>query len=298
MASKEKIEALKNNPKALKGMTQSEALIMRQLLDVEDMADELKGFLKDIDLRDVKYVKGGKGDTGERGEIGPRGETGPVGPRGESGNDGHTPTRAEIEAIIIPLIEKPEKIDTTALVNKVLAQVLTMNAGATAPEWATPSGGAGWSLIESKSLSTGTSALFNTGLSGYKLFRVEYIAQNASTCDLRLRLNGDTGSNYNYQKLDVDGSSESPGRSTSQTAIYIAAQYANTPTSVQIDICQAAAGYRKTIRSTSSQGDGTSTNYRTTAGYWNNTTSVISSIDVYMSAGSFVFGEVRLLGLA
>lgn len=62
--------------------------------------------------------KGEKGDKGDRGEKGDKGEKGKDGadstvrgPKGEKGEDGKTPTNAEIERLIEPLIPAAEVVD-------------------------------------------------------------------------------------------------------------------------------------------------------------------------------------------
>ena len=59
------------------------------------------------------------------------------------------------------------------------AQVLTMNAGATAPEWAAPTGG--WALISSNQPTTDVADVTFTGLSGYSRIRLEWVLQNTGT---------------------------------------------------------------------------------------------------------------------
>jgi len=79
-------------------------------------------------------------------------------------------------------------------------QVLRVNSGATAPEWATPSGGGGFTLINTG----GTTLSGNTTVSGipgthkHLLITIHDASASAGGNNLFLRMNGDTGSNYRY----------------------------------------------------------------------------------------------------
>jgi hypothetical protein len=75
-------------------------------------------------------------------------------------------------------------------------QVLQVNSGATAPEWATPAGGGGFTSLASGSLS-GTSVVVSVTTTGYKEL-VVYMKDVTTTADWfpAIRLNGDGGTNY------------------------------------------------------------------------------------------------------
>lgn len=71
------------------------------------------------------------------------------------------------------------------------AQVLTMNAGATAPEWATPASG-GWVLVATTQPTTDVSAVDFTGLSGYSRVRIEWAMGNSSSSGHGISFSGRT----------------------------------------------------------------------------------------------------------
>jgi hypothetical protein len=75
-------------------------------------------------------------------------------------------------------------------------QVLQVNSGATAPEWATPASG-GMTLLSTTSLSTGTTTI--SSISGsytdLKIYIVGYVP-SVDNGDCSIRVNSDTGSNY------------------------------------------------------------------------------------------------------
>ena len=94
----------------------------------------------------------------------------------------------------------------TALPIGTAGQVLQVNSGATAPEWATPAGGGGMTLLNSGSTTlSGTTTTFNITTTGYKhLFVVlKDIYTAAEGTSFNLRINGDTDGDYyhafNYQ---------------------------------------------------------------------------------------------------
>lgn len=58
-----------------------------------------------IDGRTADQMGGGKGEKGDTGEAGTPGQTGLRGPKGDKGDPGHTPTSAEISALIADYME-------------------------------------------------------------------------------------------------------------------------------------------------------------------------------------------------
>ena len=83
-------------------------------------------------------------------------------------------------------------------------QVLTVNSGATAPEWAAPAGGSGLTFINKTSFTTSSGFdLDNIFTSSYEnyLIRIQSIGSSGgATCNIFGRYGGstETGSNYNY----------------------------------------------------------------------------------------------------
>jgi hypothetical protein len=81
-------------------------------------------------------------------------------------------------------------------------QVLTVAAGV--PSWATPATSGGMTLLETVSLS-GASTSTGTLSSSYKQFFVYfYQLLGTETSGFRLRLNGDTGSNYGFNAPEIE----------------------------------------------------------------------------------------------
>ena len=80
-------------------------------------------------------------------------------------------------------------------------QVLTVNSGATAPEWATASGGGGITLLSTTTCNSGTTTQTVSSISGsYKALKiiVKNVKMSAGGASWSFRLNGDSGSNYMY----------------------------------------------------------------------------------------------------
>lgn len=76
-------------------------------------------------------------------------------------------------------------------------QVLTVNSGATAPEWAAPATG-GMTLISTTTLS-GTSTTISSIPGTYKNLQIVFVEmEQGGTAYMQFQLNSDTGSNYTY----------------------------------------------------------------------------------------------------
>ena len=78
-------------------------------------------------------------------------------------------------------------------------QILTVNAGATAPEWAAPAPGGGLTLLSTTTINSGTTSQTISSIStAYTqlLIVMKNIKQATSNASWTARLNSDTGSNY------------------------------------------------------------------------------------------------------
>jgi hypothetical protein len=104
-------------------------------------------------------------------------------------------------------------------------QVLQVNSGATAPEWATPAGASGLTLISTTSFSAVASQSVNSCFSAtYDNYLIKLnfttIATTNNKVDLRLRASGvDTTTNYRRQVISGNGTTVSGFRETSNTAM-------------------------------------------------------------------------------
>jgi hypothetical protein len=116
------------------------------------------------------------------------------------------PTNADIAtAVAAP--------SSATIATAVAAAVPTIGAINTSVANNAPSPNA-WTVISSVSVS-GTSTVFSS-LSGYKKYRIIYIATNSSESSLTVRLNGDSGSNYGYSYASYTNSGVSLGQNYNQ----------------------------------------------------------------------------------
>jgi hypothetical protein len=78
------------------------------------------------------------------------------------------------------------------------AQQIAMNAGATAPEWVTPSAGGAWNFISNTTISNDSTILIEGLDSTYKLYKFVFVS-----------VNGDTTNNHWYCRVKSGGSIKS-----------------------------------------------------------------------------------------
>jgi hypothetical protein len=184
-------------------------------------------------------------------------------------------------------------------------QILQVNSGATAPEWATPAagGGANWSLLNSGGTAlTGAATITVSGISGKD--KILVIVENASSLGsttVSVRLNADTGSNYYRYGMQVNA----PVSYGSQT---IRSMIASVGTSMELGITHptnfdyAASGYVllsgcnsagvKVFNLAGTGEQSASTNSGFVLGGYYNSATVISSISVFSSNNNFDAGTV------
>jgi len=118
----------------------------------------------------------------------------------------------------------------TRLALGTAGQVLTVNSGATAPEWATPSGG-GLVFIQKGTFSASAAVNVNTCFSStYDNYRILVKVTGASVAngEVRLRMRSATTdnstSNYNYQRLYAQSTSVGGSSATNQTSAIMGPQ--------------------------------------------------------------------------
>ena len=177
-------------------------------------------------------------------------------------------------------------------------QVLQVNSGATAPEWATPAGGGGMTLLSTTTL-TGASVTFNSfsGYNNLQLIIRNYIPASSNT-EIRMQVNGDGTASRHSTFPTVSGTAgntfgsthwligETQVGSTSQSLIVIdIPDYANTVT------WKAARGYAITNNSTT-----TNFNSQNSAFYYNQT-GAITSLVIFPQTGNFTSGTALLYGV-
>jgi hypothetical protein len=180
-------------------------------------------------------------------------------------------------------------------------QVLTVNGGATAPSWATPSGGGGWTSLASGSCS-GSSVSLSSISGSYKNLRlVLRNVQISNSTEPGIRLNSDTGNNYSrwagiqasnvatgsaqYNAGYVYTTYNTPKPNTTGTWIVDIPDYANS-TSYKIVTCNAYY--------VSGAGGNPPENVFT-EGAWASTAAV-NAVSFFLPSYSFSAGTYELLG--
>ncbi len=178
-------------------------------------------------------------------------------------------------------------------------QVLTVNSGATAPEWTTPTAG-GMTLINTGGTTlTGASITISSIPSGYNyltLFVSDY-KPATDTSQLIMRFNGDTGSNYKQES----GSGVNMNMNNSE--IYLTGEADNTAANgfIVSDIYNylSTTAWRITRNNSWVNNPTTSTNgnWQATTGVYKATGSAITSLTLAPISGNFTSGTAYLYGV-
>ena len=170
-------------------------------------------------------------------------------------------------------------------------QILQVNSGATAPEWATPAGGANFTLLNTGGTSLSGTTTTISGISAKnKIYIVlQNVGQNVGSSTIRLRLNTDTGSNYDgFAGFIRGGSTYSSGLIGRQSAFngtsFALAILSDNASSdlvgyVMIDGCN-AAGLKPVMFATGVNRGGGNDHDNYTGGGVYKGTSAISSISI------------------
>jgi hypothetical protein len=182
-------------------------------------------------------------------------------------------------------------------------QVLTVNSGATAPEWANPAAiGTNWTLLNSGGTAlTGAQTITVSGISGKNkilMFVSGASSANASSF-IDVRLNTDTGSNYQYHGYFITAaatysSGNFEGESALGTGITIARMGSNAGSivhgSILLDGCNTTGvkSFQSSGAMTGAFSGGRVAEY---SGYYNSA-STISSISLVSSTGNFDAGTI------
>jgi hypothetical protein len=185
-------------------------------------------------------------------------------------------------------------------------QVLTVNSGATAPEWSTPSAPAApsFTLLNTGGTAlTGATTITVSGISGVNTIYV--IVDGASTTralgsTISLRLNTDTGNNYYYwgpqwKASDLGAASEAPG-----SAIQLGRMSGDAASVVRGGARIEGAnttGLKMITGIASGNNTGGATNAEANANYgYYDSASTISSISLVSSSENFDAGTLFVYG--
>jgi hypothetical protein len=166
-------------------------------------------------------------------------------------------------------------------------------------KWVTPTGG-GQTLISTTTLSTGTTTISATLTSYEHIFIVLKMVQASTDTNIRMRLSGDTGSNYNINRVLSQGSSAS-GQSTINASAFLLdaiGTSANVRAAFQgtINVWRVNDTNEHLVETRLRQADGS--DYGNSLGVGvHDSSAVVSSITFFLDAGTFSAGTVYLYGV-
>lgn len=143
--------------------------------------------------------------------------------------------------------------------------------------------------------SAASSIVFGSIPSTYRDLVVVLVGQGSTTLQGRIRLNGDTGSNYNYQRMSGNGSSPSALAQSSQTFGYVSAIAQATSTSalqMKINIMDYSITNKQTTMI--SRADNANNGTDTFVNRWANT-SAVTSVTILTSTGDWSAGTTAAI---
>ena len=157
-----------------------------------------------------------------------------------------------------------------------------------------------WGSIATNSLSATSSTLSVSSIPNYEYLHVivEFSLDDAAGTEIvNLTFNGDTGSNYTYERIRVGGGSSGSGSNIKLTSVVQGATAAYAHSFIIVN--RASRVKIGTGTSTINVVGGTSSSSETLAFSWNNTSSVISSITLTSeTAAVFQAGSrIKIMGM-
>jgi hypothetical protein len=179
-------------------------------------------------------------------------------------------------------------------------QVLQVNSGATAPEWATPTSG-GMTLISTTTLSGASIVLSSIPATYNKLYLViRNLLPATDSGNFNLRLNGDSGANRYKDRSWVDAGSTT---TFDATQFFSLSQSIDNAVSTNLYVIQFfdytnTTTWKYGISQCLSVNSTTNTEVRFDAKHHlYNQTAAISSITLYMNSGNLTSGTALLYGV-
>jgi hypothetical protein len=143
--------------------------------------------------------------------------------------------------------------------------------------------------------SAASSVTFGSIPATYRDLICVVVAEGSTTLQGRIRLNGDTGSNYNYQRMSGSGSSATAASATGQTSGFVSAiAQATTTGALQMNIN--IMDYSATNKHTTiiSRADQAANGTEAFANRWANTAAV-TSVQILTSTGNWAAGSTFAL---
>jgi hypothetical protein len=197
----------------------------------------------------------------------------------------------------------------TALAIGTAGQVLTVNSGATAPEWASPATPSQtWTLINAGGTAlTGATTITISGLNVDQILVIFTGASSANVSSIaQLRLNADSGSNYTYAGGTINTSAAYDPSDIGGTSAIDTTQFPVARMSANAAAVMNGAVYVQNAKSTSykiirANGGGSSVSAAVgnisynIQGFYKGT-SAISSVSLVSSSGNWDAGTVYVYG--
>ena len=174
-------------------------------------------------------------------------------------------------------------------------QVLTVNSGATAPEWATPASG-GMTLLTTMTLS-GSSVTSSTFSSAYNnLFIYIKGAYCGTNQAFNMRLNADTGNNYSFTFGDgLFLAAEGQNQSSLRIGNIGSNSGAQQSSYQQINLMRPSDTDSVFVNTVAQYFQGTVNSFNCTGVYDNS--AAITSITLFIGSGTFTDGTVYIYGV-
>ena len=142
---------------------------------------------------------------------------------------------------------------------------------------------------------TSTSSVTYSSLGSYTDIVLVINGYNSTDQNFRLRLNGDTGSNYSVTRLEGDGSSASSSRLTSQTSMILSAGIHTNPGVYIAQIMN--YGNSSTYKTVLTRSNIAASATCAFVGLWSST-SAVTSLTVLINSGYIVAGTtISLYGI-
>jgi hypothetical protein len=146
---------------------------------------------------------------------------------------------------------------------------------------------------------TASSVTFSSIPATYRDLVVVFLGAGSTNLEGRIRLNSDTGSNYNYVRMSTSGSAATSVSAASQTSGFVSAiAKATTTGALQMNIN--IMDYSATDKHTTiiSRADQSANGAEAFANRWANTAAV-TSVQILTSTGNWAIGTtVNLYGIA
>lgn len=180
-------------------------------------------------------------------------------------------------------------------------QILTADsAETTGMKWATPASGGGLTLLSTTTL-TGSSVTISSISGSYK--NLQLIVKDvyaSSVGDINMRLNGDTGANYSFARIRVNGTTVAGGNAGGGTFMQIAAPSTTNSTAIErsfavVYLPRYTDTDQQEITSTSFSYWSSLPTYYSASGNYNKS-AAITSITILAEAGTFSGGTAYLYG--